>query len=272
MDRAGREKEVKSLAQLRDLTGRKVLLTGGAGHIALAASESLIELGATVMLLDRDADACEARAKKLGAHALPIGCDLKDEKAVRTAARQSIDKLGGLDILIHCAAYVGTTKAPGWSAPFEEQTVSAWNDAMAINVTAAFVLAQESRDALTKSGRGSIILLNSIYGMLGPKMALYAGTEMFNPVAYGVSKGGLLQLMRYLATTLAPSVRVNCISVGGVLRDQPKEFRQRYEADTPLRRMATEEDAKGAIAYLASDLSAYVTGHNLIVDGGWSAW
>jgi NAD(P)-dependent dehydrogenase (short-subunit alcohol dehydrogenase family) len=272
MDRGRRKKEVKSLAQLRDLTGRKALVTGGAGHIAFAASESLIELGATVMLLDCDAGACDARAKQLGKRALSIACDLKDEKAVRSAAQQSIEKLGGLDILIHCAAYVGTTKAPGWSVPFEEQTVSAWNDAMSINVTSAFVLAQESREALTKSGQGSIILLNSIYGTLGPKLALYEGTEMFNPVAYGVSKGGLLQLMRYLATTLAPRVRVNCISVGGVWRDQPKEFRQRYEADTPLRRMATEEETKGAIAYLASDLSAYVTGHNLIVDGGWSAW
>ncbi len=186
---------MKSLAQLRDLTGRKALVTGGAGHIALAASEAIIELGATVMLLDRDADACAARAKQLGPKTDSIACDLSDEKATRSAARQAIEQLEGLDILIHCAAYVGTTKASGWSAPFEKQTVAAWNDAMSINVTAAFVLAQETRDSLTSSGHGSIILFNSIYGLLGPKMSLYGGTEMFNPVAYGVSKGGLLQLI-----------------------------------------------------------------------------
>ena len=95
---------------------------------------------------------------------------------------------------------------------------------------------------------------------------------MANPAGFGASKGGLLQLTRYLATTLAPRVRVNCISPGGVWRDQPSGFRERYESRTPLGRMATEEDIKGAVAYLASDLSAYVTGQNLVVDGGWTIW
>lgn len=263
---------MKSVAQLGNLKGRKALLTGGAGHLALAVSETLLELGATVMLIDCDAEAGAARAKQLGPNADFTLCDLKDEAATRAAARQTIEKLGGLDILIHCAAYVGTTKVRGWSAPFAEQTVGAWNEAMSINVTAAFVLAQELREALSNSKGGSIILFNSIYGMLGPDMSLYEGTGMFNPVAYGVSKGGLLQLMRYLSTSLAPKVRVNCISLGGVGREQPKQFRERYESHTPLQRMATEEDAKGAVAYLAGDLSAYVTGQNLVLDGGWSAW
>ena len=95
---------------------------------------------------------------------------------------------------------------------------------------------------------------------------------MANPAGYGVSKGGLLQLTRYLATSFAPDIRVNSISPGGVWRDQPKEFRQRYTANTPLARMASEEDLKGAVAYLASDLSSYVMGHNLVVDGGITTW
>ena len=95
---------------------------------------------------------------------------------------------------------------------------------------------------------------------------------MANPAGYGASKGGVLQLMKYLATNLAPYVRVNAVSPGGVWRQQPNIFRQRYEARTPLGRMATEEDLKGAVAYLASDLSSYVTGHNLVVDGGWTVW
>ena len=95
---------------------------------------------------------------------------------------------------------------------------------------------------------------------------------MANPMAYGASKGGLLQLVRYLATTLAPRVRVNAISPGGVERGQPAAFVERYTARTPLGRMATEEDVKGAVAFLASDLSAYVTGHNLVIDGGWTTW
>ena len=156
--------------------------------------------------------------------------------------------------------------------PFEQQTVAAWDSALRVNLTAAFVMAQEGRDALLASGHGSIILFASIYGLVGPDPALYAGTGLANPTAYGVSKGGLIQLTRYLATVMAPRVRVNAIAPGGVWRGQPRTFRERYEARTPLGRMAGEEDLKGAVAYLASDLSSYVTGHTLVVDGGWTAW
>jgi NAD(P)-dependent dehydrogenase (short-subunit alcohol dehydrogenase family) len=107
---------------------------------------------------------------------------------------------------------------------------------------------------------------------VGPDFQLYEGTPLANPAAYGVSKAGLLQLVRYLATALAPGVRVNAISPGGVERGQPEVFQARYRERTPLGRLASEEDLKGAIAYLASDLSSYVTGHNLVVDGGWTAW
>ena len=125
---------------------------------------------------------------------------------------------------------------------------------------------------LRKNNNGSIINIASIYGMNAPDYSLYKGTDMGNPAGYSVSKGGLIQLTRWLATTLAPDIRVNAISPGGVLRNQPKEFIQRYNARTPLGRMATEEDFKGVIAYLASDLSQYVTGQNLLVDGGWTIW
>lgn len=111
-----------------------------------------------------------------------------------------------------------------------------------------------------------------MYGHVGPDMRLYAGTTMANPVGYGASKGGLLQLTRYLSTLLAPHVRVNAISPGGIWRGQPDAFHEQYRQRTPMGRMATEEDMKGAVAYLASDLSAFVTGHDLVVDGGWTAW
>ena len=107
---------------------------------------------------------------------------------------------------------------------------------------------------------------------MGPDWGLYDDTAMGNPAAYAASKGGLLSLTRWLATTLAPRVRVNSVTPGGVFRDTAEPFLSRYVARTPLARMATEEDVIGAVAYLASDLSAYVTGHNLVVDGGWTAW
>ena len=263
---------MKTIAELVRLTGRRALLTGGAGHIGQAVAEALIELGARVAIIDLDKTACEERAESLGANALPFACDLANEQATRETAGTVIRTFGGLDILIHCAAYVGTTQVPGLGVPFDQQTVAAWDSAIRVNLTAAFVLAQEAREALSTSGRGSIILFSSIYGIVGPDMGLYAGTAMANPAGYGASKGGVLQLTRYLATVLAPRVRVNAISPGGVWRNQPQIFREQYETRTPLKRMAVEEDLKGAVAFLASDLSAYVTGHNLVVDGGWTAW
>jgi NAD(P)-dependent dehydrogenase (short-subunit alcohol dehydrogenase family) len=180
--------------------------------------------------------------------------------------------VGSLDILVHCAAYVGTTQTPGWAVPLDRQSVTAWDDAMRVNLTAAFVLVQEATDALKRSGHGSVIFFSSIYGMVGPDMRLYADTPMANPAGYAASKGGLIQLARHLATLLAPRVRCNVISPGGVWRNQPAIFVDRYQSRTPLTRMATEEDLKGAVAFLASDLAAYVTGQNLVVDGGWTAW
>ncbi len=264
------------LAGMMDLTGRTALVTGGAGHIGLSMAETLVELGGRTALLDVDAGALRQRAEALsrirrdGAIALP--CDLGDEEATRAAARTAIEALGGLDILVHCAAYVGTTEAPGWAVPFEKQSVAAWDAAMRVNLTAAFVLVQEAREALARSGHGSVIFVASTYGLVAPDFRLYEGTTMANPAGYGASKGGLLQLMRYLATLLAPRVRVNAITPGGVWRDQPAAFHDRYLSRTPLGRMATEDDFKGAVAYLATDLSAYVTGHNLVVDGGWTVW
>lgn len=266
-----------SLARLMDLSGRKALVTGGAGHVALAVEGALKELGSSITILDLDANACRARAsylkrhyKKGGVFILP--CDLRDERLVRDAVRSAIRMMGGLDILVHCAAYVGTTRVPGWAVPFEKQTVEAWDAAMNVNVTSAFVMVQEAKDALAARRRGSVIFFASTYGMVAPDFRLYLQTRMANPAGYGVSKGGLLQLARYLATALAPDVRVNAITPGGIWRNQPRIFQKRYVSRTPLGRMAKEEDLKGAIAYLSSDLSAYVTGHNLVVDGGWTAW
>jgi NAD(P)-dependent dehydrogenase (short-subunit alcohol dehydrogenase family) len=125
---------------------------------------------------------------------------------------------------------------------------------------------------LAAGNNGSIINIGSIYGEYGPDWRLYDGTNLGNPAAYGVSKGGLTQLTRWMATTVAPAIRVNAIAPGGIARNQPQSFVQQYEARTPMGRMATEDDFRGAVAYLASALSAYVTGQVLHVDGGWGVW
>ena len=141
-----------------------------------------------------------------------------------------------------------------------------------MNLTAAFHLSQGLTAELRKASGANIINVTSIYGEYGPDWRLYEGTDMGNPAAYGASKGGLNQFTRWLATTIAPDVRVNAISPGGVFRNQPEKFVNRYIERTPLKRMATEDDFRGVVAYLASDLSQYVTGQVLRVDGGWGEW
>jgi NAD(P)-dependent dehydrogenase (short-subunit alcohol dehydrogenase family) len=267
---------MRTMKDLMDLSGRSALITGGAGHIGGAAASVLVELGATVSILDFDISAAQARIDDLAdygnADGVALSCDLLDEKETRNAIQRAIKSTGSLDILVHCAAYVGTTRVPGWAVPFEEQTVEAWDAAMRVNLTSAFTMVQEGKQALGTADRGSVIFFASHYGMVGPDMRLYDGTEMANPAGYAASKGGVIQLTRYLSTVLAPKIRVNSISPGGVWREQPEEFHKAYVYRTPMGRMAAEEDLKGAVAYLASDMSAYVTGHNLVVDGGFTAW
>jgi NAD(P)-dependent dehydrogenase (short-subunit alcohol dehydrogenase family) len=198
--------------------------------------------------------------------------DLADDAAVQLAPARMAELLGSPDILVNNAAFVGESDLIGWGVKFAEQSVDTWRSAIDVNLTAAFALCQAALPYLAKRSCGSIINISSIYGVLGPDWSLYEGTIMGNPAAYAASKGGLIQLTRWLATTLAPAVRVNSVSPGGIARGQPDEFVKRYEARTPLRRMATEEDFKGIIALLASDASSYITGQDIMLDGGWSAW
>ncbi len=267
---------MKSLKELMNLDGRVALITGGAGHIGSAMGEALAELGANVVVLDSSASVCADAANKIqqqyGQQTMPLPIDLADENSVRSAPEKVLNQFGRLDILVNCAAMVNTSNLKGWVAPFQEQGSEVWRLALEVNLTAPFILTQIFADALKASGHGSVINVSSIYGMAGPDMRLYDETPLGNAAAYGASKGGLLQLTRWLATVMAPHVRVNAISPGGVWRNQPEIFVKRYEERTPLRRMGMEEDFKGAAAYLASDLSAYVTGQNLAVDGGWTTW
>jgi NAD(P)-dependent dehydrogenase (short-subunit alcohol dehydrogenase family) len=267
---------MRRLDALMKLDGRVAVVTGGAGYIGLAIGEALAECGADVMIVDRDGAACERRSAELRDHGKRrveyTAVDLALPESAGEVVRRTVDRLGRLDILVNNAAFVGDTKIEGWAVPFSDQTREAWEAAFRVNSTAAFSLVQAAREQLAASGHGVVINIASIYGVAGPDMGLYTGTQMANPAAYGASKGALLQLTRYLATVLAPQIRVNAISPGGIERQQPAVFRERYVERTPLKRMGTEEDLKGAIAFLASDASAYVTGHNLLVDGGWTAW
>jgi NAD(P)-dependent dehydrogenase (short-subunit alcohol dehydrogenase family) len=199
--------------------------------------------------------------------------DLEEEGQVRALPEiASQFGKGRLDIVVNCAAFVGDSSFPGWAVPFEQQSTEAWRRALEVNLTSAFALIQSALPYLQRSPNASIVNIGSIYGVGGPDLRLYEGTNIGNPAAYAASKGGLVQLTRWLATTLAPKVRVNCVSPGGLYRGHTDPFLTRYLDRVPLGRMGTEADVVGAVVFLAGDLAAYITGQNLMVDGGWTAW
>lgn len=265
-----------TLKELMSLRGRRALITGATGGLGRVMADTLAELGADLVLVDRPGSDYgpledELHGKwQVAIKALICDLELEDERLALIEAVKADGR--GVNILINNAAFVGSSSLKGWVAPFEEQTVETWRRAMEVNLTAAFHLCQAFTPELREAEGGNIINIASIYGEYGPDWRLYDGTAMGNPAAYAASKGGLIQLTRWLATTAAPLVRVNAISPGGVFRNQPEAFVQRYVDRTPLVRMATEDDFRGAIAFLASDLSCYVTGQVLRVDGGWGEW
>lgn len=266
----------RTLRQLMDMRGRRVLLTGGGGHLGRVVAEAYAELGSELVLIDRDGEAAETVAhdvsERWSVDCQALEYDL-EEPGIATEILRRAAPDGRLDVLVNAAAFVGTTDVPGWATSFEEQSADTWRRALEVNLTAPFTLVQAAAPMLrTAPAGGAVVNVSSIYGSAGPDEALYRGLEMGNPAAYAASKGGLEQLTRWLATTLAPEIRVNAIAPGGIERGQPEEFVQRYRRRTPLNRMATEEDLKGAFAYLGSGLSRYVTGQVLVVDGGWLAW
>lgn len=265
---------MKTVKDLMSLKGRRALITGGAGHIGHAMAEAIAELGGSLVLVDLSGSEYPFldRLKKLTDDIECIDCDLeKESQRTKLMDKVKSDKKG-LDILINSAAFVGTTDLKGWGTPFEEQTVDTWRRAVEVNLTACFDIVKQATPLLRKSKHPSVINIGSTYGVVGPDYSIYEGTTMGNAAAYAAAKGGLAQLTRWLATTLAPKIRINMVSPGGVYRNQNESFVKKYQARTPLDRMATEEDFKGITAYLASDLSNYVTGQNFMIDGGWTAW
>lgn len=262
---------MRDLKTLMDMTGRRALITGGAGHLGRTMAEALAELGAAILLVDKSAADTSAIAEALrdrwGVKAIGLSCDLEvPEERIRL-----LNLIGPneISVLINNAAFVGTTSLVGWNETFEQQSLDVWNRALAVNLTAAFHLSQCLLPRLKEAVSPTIINISSIYGLYAPDYSLYEGTAMGNPAAYSVSKGGLIQLTRWLSSTLAPTIRVNAIAPGGIFRGQSEDFVERYAKRTLLQRMGREEDFKGVIAFLASDLASYITGQVITVDGGW---
>mgnify|MGYP003972069923 FL=1 len=264
---------MRMISELIDLRGRTALITGATGGIGKKIAFTIAELGGDLIFVDRPGSNYDQLKKSINHFAVNIeciDCDLESEASRINLFDRFVSNNDNLDILINNAAFVGESNLEGWTDDFSKQSIETWNRALAVNLTAPFHLSQLFYSLLKQSSNGSIINIASIYGVNAPDYSLYKDTSMGNPAAYSASKGGLIQLTRWLATTVSPEIRVNSISLGGIWRNQPSIFVKRYCSKTPLGRMGHEEDIQGAIAYLASELSLYVTGENIVIDGGWT--
>ena len=267
---------MSTIKKMSNLSERSSLITGGSGHLGKIFAHTLAELGSDLILIDRPGTELESLAAKVqdqwNVKVEIYFCDLEVAEQLTDLISELNVSKKKINILVNNAAFVGSADLEGWSVDFSKQSITTWRRAIEVNLTAVFELTQGLYPLLKSSQGASIINIGSTYAMYGPDWTLYEGTNMGNPAAYAASKSGLIGLTRWLATTIAPDVRVNAISPGGIYRNQPENFVKKYSDRTPLKRMATEDDFRGVIAFLASDMSRYVTGQVIEVDGGWGVW
>lgn len=251
-----------------DLSERVVLVTGGAGLIGEALCEALVNHGATVIVGDAASEAGQTVADDLGEDASFRELDITNKKSVQRVVNGIQADYGQLDVLVN-SAY---PRNESYGRKYEQVTFADWRENLDLHLNGYFLTSYYASLAMVEDDvDGSIINLGSTYGVQAPDFSIYDGTKMTSPVEYAAIKGGIINLTRYLASYLgAEGIRANVLSPGGVFTDQDPAFVEAYERRTMLDRMAKPEDFKGPVVFLAADASKYVTGHNLLVDGGWT--
>jgi len=268
-----------------DLKDRAAVVTGGAGLLGAEFCRTLAEAGAAVAVVDLDAEAAYRVADSLtkdGYRAKGIPTDITNPDSVKSMAASVLSTFGRLDVLVNSAALdpkfdpqaASKGIAPG---AFEDYPLEQWNAAVNVNLTGMFLVTQACVKPMIERGkRGSIVNICSTYGLNGPDQRIYIkdGKRVaFKPVYYTVTKAGVLGFTKYLAAYYAGTeIRVNALTPGGVFNDHEEYFVKNYSAKTILGRMARKDEMNGALLFLASDASSYMTGNNIVVDGGWTAW
>lgn len=266
-----------------DVVDKVVIVTGGLGQLGRQFSSTLLQYGAKVAVFDLGVgEAREAEAIAAGANnknLLLLRVDVAKRDSIEGALAQVNAKWGAPHGLINAAALDSPPDAPAEeNGPFENYPESSWNQVIDVNLKGVFLCCQAAGGQMASAGRGSIINIGSIYGLVSPDQRVYeyrrtGGVPFFKPVAYSASKSALINLTRYLATYWAQrNVRVNMMTLGGVFNNQDSDFLDQYCARVPMGRMAREDEYNGAVLFLISDGSSYMTGANLIMDGGWTAW
>jgi len=253
------------------LNGRIALVTAGAGPLfGSSISEALAEAGATLITASRSLDRNEAFAKELrarGYDAYGMQVDIENSLSIDRLHDEVIDRFGRLDVLVNSAL-----ARSGHAGRFEDQTPERLAAASAGDFQGLFRICQRFVVDMVKQGRGAIINISSIYGVVSNDPTIYVGTDMVQPPSYNFVKAGMINFTRYLACYYGrQGVRANSICPGGYLENQPRTFIEQYERRVPVGRMLGNEDIQGAVVFLASDASSYITGANLMVDGGWTS-
>lgn len=263
------------------LEGRTALVTGGMGILGRRFCAALADFGADVAVTDLDETGTANFARELGrtygVRTLGVGCDVTLPESVAAMVEQVEDELGQIDIL-HNNAAGKTHDRAAFFAAIEDFRIETWRDVMAVNIDGMFIVAQAVGGRMAGRGSGSIIQTASIYGLVAPDQRIYEGSgydglAINTPAVYSASKAAVLGLTRHLAAYWAHcGVRVNAITPGGVESGQNETFQRRYSDRVPLGRMAQADEIAGALVFLASSASSYVTGQNIVVDGGLSVW
>jgi NAD(P)-dependent dehydrogenase (short-subunit alcohol dehydrogenase family) len=264
---------------LKDYTA---VVTGGAGLLGKEFARTLAQAGAMVVVADLNEAAAQSVADSInreGMRACAIGVDVTQPESVRHMISAALDSSGRLDVLVNSAAMdpkFDSSQAGQHSNTFEDYPVEAWRQALDVNLTGMFLCCQAAARPMVAQDHGSIINICSTYGLVGPDQRIYerpGQPPQFKPVFYSVTKSGVLGLTRYLATYFAgKNVRANALTPGGVYNNHDELFNENYSARTVLGRMAQKDEMNGALLFLASDASSYMTGSNVVVDGGWTAW
>lgn len=271
-----------TIQELYDLTGRAAIVTGGAGLLGRQFCKTLAEAGAAVTVADIDLAAAEKIAADLaesGFRVQAVQVDVTSPASVQNMVDATVAAFGQLDILVNSAAMdpkFDPDHAGSHTNAFEDYPLTSWNEAVNVNLTGMFLCCQAAAREMVKKGQGSIINLCSTYGLAAPDQRIYkkeGQPQQYKPVFYSVTKAGVLGLSRYLAAYYAgTAIRTNSLTPGGVFNNHDDEFNKAYSYRTIMGRMAHQHEMSGALLFLASDASSYMTGSNVVVDGGWTAW
>jgi len=265
---------MRPVQQLFDLAGKVAVVTGGYGLYGHSISEALAEAGAHVVIAARNVTKSQAVADGLKARNLKASAcclDQSQEESICQLIRTVLEQHGQLDILVNNAVLRVAAE------DIDKMTVAEWQRQQTVNSTGLAVICREAVQVMLRQRSGNIINISSIQGAVGPHFPVYGQTGMTSPAYYTYEKWGMVGLTKWMANRYGKdNIRVNCISPGGYIAeragDDENEFVSNYKKLTPLGRFADEEDIKGPVVFLASDAAKYITGHNLMLDGGWTSW